>query len=140
MKKAILLALLLFGTPVAAADVPIDDRFVQFGARFQDNSTVIVMASPRNVGGKLAICGVYWTTGGSPRVMREIGPAYVKQLEFAIGDKALPKKNWRFSRIRNSGDPTGQPARCTVLNVAWTDQMARMPLRPKSTRNLIRGN
>ncbi|MCR9085625.1 MAG: hypothetical protein NXH97_02645 [Rhodobacteraceae bacterium] len=140
MKKAFLLFLLLLGTPAAATEVPIDNRFFQFGARFQDNSSVMVLASPRNVGGKLAICGVYWTTGGTPRVMREIGPAYVKQLEFAIGDTALPKKNWRFSRIRNSGDPTGQPARCTVLNVAWTDQMARMPLRPQSTRDVIRAN
>ncbi|MEM8958920.1 MAG: hypothetical protein AAGC86_14045 [Pseudomonadota bacterium] len=140
MKNALFLVLLLLGTPAVATDVPIDDQFFQFGARFQDNSSVMVLAAPRNVGGNLAICGVYWTTGGTPRVMREIGPAYVRQLEFAIGDSALPRKNWRFSRIRNSGDPTGQPARCTVLNVAWTDQMARMPLRPKSTRNLIRGN
>lgn len=132
--------LLMLCTPLNAASVPVDDEFYAFGVRFQDNSTIMVLAAHREINGKLAICGVYFVDGGTPREMREIAPAYVKQLAFTIGETQVPKKTWRFNRVKNHADPAGQSARCTVLNVAWSDQMARMPLRGTSTQQLIRGN
>ena len=85
---------------------------------------------PRQIGGKLGLCGVWAQSTDMSVYTRRAGSGVLTKAIVMIDGKIVTRNLTFLNRVRPSESYTGAEAGCAVLNRAWSpDTAARMTIR-----------
>lgn len=118
-----LITFMLSGASGARAQtVALDNKFQFFNLNTGQHGHFFMAASPRNVGGKLGICGASWTDGTTSRLY-SLSPKILNRFHFKLAGKNLRVNTNRFARYKTESDVRQGGARCAVTRQTWQPSM-----------------
>lgn len=114
-------------TMAAVPEVQPANDFVGIGYRVSSSGEVIVYAGVREIGGRLAICGLVWFEKATAST-RSIEPKFSEKIVFRIDGKGLAVTTRVFSRFKTEDDAAKGKARCSVTQTAWKASYSKAKL------------
>lgn len=91
--------------------------------------TVVVVAGLREIGGKVAVCGLVWFEKTVSNTTKVIEVKFTDKIKYAVGGKALQVNSRLFKRYPNAEEAKAGVARCSVTKVAWDKSYASAKLK-----------
>ncbi len=112
------LLLLLAAPPVRAKKivVPVTRAFLEGWVAFDDDKGMRLRVGPVDVGGKAAICGVWWTDG-KVALYRELGRKVLRKYQWQLAGRPVHVNTSRFLRVDTKGEAVR--AGCHVTDIPW---------------------
>lgn len=133
----IALALSLAVTPASAAEtIKVDNSFSGhgFGIRNGDPS-LIILAKSINMGGRLAVCGVYFVDSTSSTERRYAKQA-VRQIQFEIEGKPIFLSAQHLNQIGSIEEAPGAAARCKASKIVWKPAFSKKGAVPRAKQRI----
>jgi hypothetical protein len=115
---AVLALVCPLATHAAATEVPIAGNFVGGSYTVSSSGTVFVYVAPREVSGKLAVCGFVFFEKATATT-RSLEKQFTSQMYFSIGGTRLTVNTGKFKRYKTEDEANAGTAGCSVTNVAW---------------------
>lgn len=88
--------------------------------------SVVVFAAPRDIGGKLAICGTVFFEDATHTLM-SVERQYTSRMSFRLAGKNVPVNTGVFSRYETEAEASAGKARCYVTRKPWQAGYASAP-------------
>lgn len=123
-RSTLFLALLALPALAETPTVQIDDGYEGIGYKMSSGGEVQVWAAPREVGGKLGICGfvLMEKATATTRVIEKEGTSNVI---FTLAGKPLRVVTDRFKRYKSMDELKASPlAGCSVIEAPWDKSYA----------------
>ncbi len=114
----------------AVPEVKPGPDFVGVGYSLSSSGNVIVYAGVREVGGKVAVCGMVWYEKATSST-QAIEAKFTEKMSFKIGKKGLSVNSRAFNRFKTKEDAEAGLARCSVTTTAWRAEYAKAKLTMK---------
>jgi hypothetical protein len=114
----------------AVPEVKPGQDFVGIGYSLSSSGNVIVYAGIREIGGKVAVCGMVWYEKATSST-RAIEAKFTEKMSFKIGKKGLTVSTRAFNRFKTKEDAQAGQARCSVTTTAWRAEYAKAKLTMK---------
>jgi hypothetical protein len=102
----------------ATPEVPTTGSFSGWTYEVTSSGKVYVYFAPREVGGKLAVCGfVYFEKATA--TTRSIEKQFTSQMYFSMGGAPLQVNTGKFKRYKTEDEANAGTAGCSMTNTAW---------------------
>lgn len=111
--------LLLSATPAVHAKktvVPVTQAFSEGWVAFDGDKGMRMRVGPVNVGGKAAVCGVWWTDG-KVALYRDLGRKVLRKFDWRLAGRPVHVNTSRFLRV--DGKEEARKAGCHVTDIPW---------------------
>ncbi len=92
---------------------------------------IFIAVAPREIGGKLAFCGLTWVEGanGTTQSLRR---DFLSNIYFVLGRKSYDARPQVFAHYPSLDAATAsRNARCTVTRHPWTPELAKAKFEPR---------
>jgi hypothetical protein len=126
------LAAVIFLVPaIAFAAVPEVKHakdFVGIGYSLSSSGNVVVYAGVREIGGKVAVCGLVWYEKATSST-RAIEAKFTEKVVFKIDGKGLSVNTRVFGRFKTEEEAFRGLARCSVTQTPWKANYANGKLK-----------
>ena len=135
----IALAVLCVSTP-ALAEAPTvnpDQDFIGVGFELTSSGKVEVYAAPRQVGGKLAICGLVLVEKAT-NTTKVIERRFTATIQFRLAGKLVAVQTAFFKRYYDRADLATAVAGCSVTPTPWDKSFAKAEFKMDMGRVTIR--
>lgn len=126
LRIAALILPLIVAMPAQAQEVTPDSSFQAMSIRLESLGVFSLIAAPREIDGRLAVCGLYYTDGRTSKIVRHT-PELLNRIWFTLADQKVRVNKGRFTRVRAGMDPSQLNAGCHVTGTAWQPAMAAAP-------------
>lgn len=123
---ALLTAACATAQPVASADT-LDASYSVAGGNWDDGSTLYVFTKPKDVGGKLAICGLWTVANGTPNT-KFFNDRVIAAGSASVGDARVVQGLGGLRKAKYVADLNGQPVSCLVTGLAWDPGYTDLPV------------
>lgn len=128
---AVVAVVLVPGLAFAAVpEVPPGKDFVGIGYSLSSAGDVIVYAGVRDIGGKVAVCGMVWYEKATSST-RAIEAKFTEKMSFKIAGKGLSVSTRAFNRFKTEQDAANGTARCSVTTTSWKAAYGKAKLEMK---------
>lgn len=118
--------------------MPIDNSFEGIGYTLTSGGGVEVYVAPRNMGGKLAVCG-FVLTKNATATTRAIERQGTANIAFWLGEAPLRVRTDLFKRYKSEEDIKASPlAGCGATNVVWDESFAKAKIKMELSNGTIR--
>lgn len=104
--------------------------FVGMGYSLSSSGNVIVYAGVREIGGKVAVCGMVWYEKATSST-RTAEAKFTEKMTFKIGNKGLTVSTRTFNRFKTEEDAQSGKARCSVTTTPWKPEYSKVKLTMK---------
>ena len=125
---AALLFLIPTVAPAAVPEVTPGQDFAGYSYSLSSSGAVFVYAGVREIGGKVAVCGLVWYEKATSST-RAIEAKFTEKMTFKIEGKGLTVTSRLFSRFKTKDDASRGKARCAVTQTAWKKSYAKAKLK-----------
>ena len=123
-----MLAVVIPGMAFAAVpEVKPGKDFVGIGYSISTSGNVNVYAGVREIGGKVAVCGMVWYEKATSST-RAIEAKFTEKMTFKIAGKGLTVSTRTFSRYKTEEEAAAGVARCSVTTTAWKSAYGKAKL------------
>lgn len=112
----------------AVPEVKHASDFVGVGFSLTSSGEVVVYAGVREIGGKVAVCGLVWFDKATATT-RVIEPKFTEKISFKIDGKGLRVSTRLFNRFKTKEDATTGLARCSVTQTVWKASYGKAKLK-----------
>lgn len=102
----------------AVPEVQPGKDFVGIGYSISSSGNVIVYAGAREIGGKVAVCGLVWYEKATSST-RAIEAKFTEKMAFKIAGKGLSVSTRAFNRFKSEAEAAVGLARCSVTTTPW---------------------
>ena len=118
-KLAVALVCLAPGLAMAKVpEVKFGEDFVGVGYSISSSGNVVVYAGVREIGGKVAVCGMVWYEKATSST-RAIEAKFTEKMRFKIAGKGLTVSTRSFNRFNSEEEAQTGLARCSVTTTPW---------------------
>lgn len=111
-------------------EVAFDKNFVGVGYSISSSGSVVVYAGVREIGGKVAVCGMVWYEKATSTT-RSIEAKFTEKMRFKIAGKGLTVSTRAFNRFKSESDAQAGKARCSVTTTPWQPAYGKAKLEMK---------
>ena len=119
VKVAIALAFMVPNLAMAKVpEVKFGKDFVGVGYSISSSGNVVVYAGVREIGGKVAVCGMVWYEKATSST-RAIEAKFTEKMRFKIAGKGLTVSTRSFNRFNSEQEAQTGLARCSVTTTPW---------------------
>jgi hypothetical protein len=116
----------------AVPEVAPGQDFQGIGFSLSSSGEVVIFAGVRNIGGKVAVCGIVWYEKKATATTRSIEAKFTEKVRFSIAGKGLSVATRLFKRYESKeAAQTGNVARCSVTTTPWKDAYGTAELQMK---------
>jgi hypothetical protein len=116
----------------AVPEVEPGQDFEGIGYSLSSSGEVVIFAGVRNIGGKVAVCGLVWYEKKATATTRSIEAKFTEKVRFAIAGKGLSVSTRTFNRYESrEAAQAGNVARCSVTATPWKDAYGTAKLKMK---------
>jgi len=110
------------------AEVPIGQDFEGFAFSVTSSGQIIIFAGARDIGGKVAICGVVFFEDATATT-RSLERQFTEKVGFSLAGKPIPVSTGVFKRYKSVEEAkAGGTARCSTSNRPWNPAYAKTPV------------
>jgi hypothetical protein len=102
----------------ATPEVPTTGSFFGWTYDVTSAGKVYVYFAPREVGGKLAVCGFVFFEKATATT-RSIEKQFTSQMYFTMGGAPLKVNTGKFKRYKTEDEANAGTAGCSMTNTAW---------------------
>ena len=119
VKVAVALAFMVPNLAMAKVpEVKFGEDFVGVGYSISSSGNVVVYAGVREIGGKVAVCGMVWYEKATSST-RAIEAKFTEKMRFKIAGKGLTVSTRSFNRFNSEQEAQTGLARCSVTTTPW---------------------
>ena len=112
----------------AAPEVKPGQDFVGIGYGLSSSGDVVVYAGVREIGGKVAVCGLVWYEKATSST-RAVEAKFTEKMSFKIDGKGLSVNTRQFNRFKTKEEAQQGLARCSVTQTAWKASYGKAKLK-----------
>ena len=120
-----------------APEVKPAQDFQGIGYSVTSSGKVAVFAGARDIGGKLAVCGLVYFEKPSATT-RAAEPLFTEHIRFSIAGKGLSVNSHAFKRYKTEAEAFAGNAGCAVTTTPWVESYGKTKLSLKMGRGSIR--
>lgn len=134
MSKIAILSAVFFAigsAALAGPSVTLGENAARTGGDYSTGGGLSVAMEPRQIGGKLGLCGVWAQSNAMSIYTRNAAPRVLAKGVATLNGQVIARDFGFLNRVRPAPSYTGAPAGCVVLNQTWQPQFAsaRLDLR-----------
>lgn len=125
------IALALAPMAYAGSPIKLGENAALTGGDYSTGGGLTVAMEPRQIGGNLALCGVWAQSNAMSIYTRKAAPRVLAKGVATLNGQVIARDFGFLKRVRPAASYTGAPAGCVVLNQAWQADFAsaRLDLR-----------